>query len=69
MGIPNDPRFALVDIPGKGRGLVASREFKRGEMIMVEKPMFLLSPVCVLYIFFVHKPMECSFRDDIRTLF
>ncbi|GIQ86675.1 hypothetical protein KIPB_008572 [Kipferlia bialata] len=41
MGIQSDPRFALQDIPGKGRGLVASQAFERGDVILHEKPLFI----------------------------
>ncbi|WVF68663.1 hypothetical protein IAT40_003434 [Kwoniella sp. CBS 6097] len=36
--------FQLVEIPGKGHGLIATRPFKRGELILKECP-FLLLPL------------------------
>jgi hypothetical protein len=36
---PADPPVRLVDIPGKGKGLVASRSFSPGELIFSEKPL------------------------------
>ena len=30
--------FKIVDIPGKGKGVVAVRNFKRGDIIFAEKP-------------------------------
>ena len=33
----------MADIPGKGKGLVATRAIKAGEQILVEKPVFILS--------------------------
>ncbi|KAF4617399.1 hypothetical protein D9613_006017 [Agrocybe pediades] len=35
-----DVPFVVVDIPGKGKGAVASRDIKQGERILREKPLF-----------------------------
>ncbi|GAA5856816.1 hypothetical protein JCM9279_002027 [Rhodotorula babjevae] len=37
-----DVAFEMVDIPGKGKGLVAARDIKAGEQILVEKPAFVV---------------------------
>ncbi|GAA5916834.1 hypothetical protein JCM8208_006997 [Rhodotorula glutinis] len=37
--------FELVDIPGKGKGLVATRNLKTGEQILVETPQIVLPAV------------------------
>ncbi|KAI0345732.1 hypothetical protein BDW22DRAFT_908849 [Trametopsis cervina] len=39
---PHVPPFAIVDIPGKGKGMVARRDIQRGELILKEKPLFIL---------------------------
>ncbi|KAK2459653.1 hypothetical protein APHAL10511_008298 [Amanita phalloides] len=34
--------FKVVDLPGKGKGLVATRDIKQGELLIREKPLFLV---------------------------
>ncbi|KAF7351089.1 Aldehyde dehydrogenase [Mycena sanguinolenta] len=49
MKIPNfpeplqvtTPAFRMVDIPGKGAGLVSIRELKMGDLILNERPLFV----------------------------
>ncbi|GAA5942868.1 hypothetical protein JCM3775_001526 [Rhodotorula graminis] len=36
--------FEMVDIPGKGNGLVATRNIKAGEQILAETPAFVVTP-------------------------
>jgi hypothetical protein len=39
---PRLDAYRIVDIPGKGKGVVATRKLKRGEVFMVEFPALLL---------------------------
>jgi hypothetical protein len=34
-----DP-FVVADLPGKGKGLVATRDIKQGELVIQESPLF-----------------------------
>ncbi|KAF8635948.1 hypothetical protein AX15_000115 [Amanita polypyramis BW_CC] len=34
--------FEVVELPGKGKGLVATRDIKQGELIIREKPLFIV---------------------------
>ncbi|EAU85929.2 hypothetical protein CC1G_02952 [Coprinopsis cinerea okayama7 len=34
----------VVDIPGKGKGAIASRDIRQGELLLSEKPLFLVPP-------------------------
>ncbi|KAF9013373.1 hypothetical protein BDQ17DRAFT_1488421 [Cyathus striatus] len=34
--------FAVVDLPGKGKGLVATRNIEQGELLIQEKPLFVV---------------------------
>ncbi|KAF6757576.1 hypothetical protein DFP72DRAFT_891568 [Ephemerocybe angulata] len=36
--------YAVVDIPGKGKGVIATRNISRGELILTEKPLFTVPP-------------------------
>jgi hypothetical protein len=36
------PRIAIIDIPGKGKGVVANEYIRRGTLIVSEKPRILL---------------------------
>ncbi|TFK19996.1 SET domain-containing protein [Coprinopsis marcescibilis] len=36
--------FTVIDIPGKGKGAIASRDIKQGELIIEERPLFLVPP-------------------------
>ncbi|CUA76003.1 hypothetical protein RSOLAG22IIIB_02009 [Rhizoctonia solani] len=36
------PPFDVVDIPGRGKGIIASRDIKQGELIIKEKPLFIV---------------------------
>ncbi|TBU60116.1 SET domain-containing protein [Dichomitus squalens] len=39
----NDTPFSMQDIPGKGKGLIATRPIAQGELILAEKPLFFQS--------------------------
>ncbi|KAF8967088.1 hypothetical protein BDZ97DRAFT_565612 [Flammula alnicola] len=34
--------FTVVDLPGKGKGAIAARDIKQGEVIIREKPLFVV---------------------------
>ncbi|KAF9485877.1 hypothetical protein BDN70DRAFT_970007, partial [Pholiota conissans] len=34
--------FTVVDLPGKGKGAIATRNIKRGEVVLREKPLFVV---------------------------
>ncbi|THV47247.1 hypothetical protein BGAL_0325g00120 [Botrytis galanthina] len=36
--MPENPRYALQDVPGKGKGLVATQDIPKGTRIIEEKP-------------------------------
>lgn len=38
----HDPMYEVVDIPGKGKGLIALRDIPRGTRILFEEPLFFL---------------------------
>ncbi|KAK0464306.1 uncharacterized protein EV420DRAFT_1036375 [Desarmillaria tabescens] len=38
----NSPPFEVVDLPGKGKGVVATRDIQRGELVIREKPLFIV---------------------------
>ncbi|KAF7297890.1 ER lumen protein-retaining receptor [Mycena chlorophos] len=38
---PASPAFRLADIPGKGKGLIATRSLKQGDLILVERPLMI----------------------------
>ncbi|KAF7362275.1 Aldehyde dehydrogenase [Mycena venus] len=38
---PATPTFRMIDVPGKGRGLVSSRALKMGDLILSERPLFV----------------------------
>ncbi|EJT97762.1 hypothetical protein DACRYDRAFT_18333 [Dacryopinax primogenitus] len=38
---PRDPDYRIVDIPGKGKGVIAKRRLARGQLIFSEAPIFL----------------------------
>ncbi|CAA7261438.1 unnamed protein product [Cyclocybe aegerita] len=40
--IMRDEVFHVVDIPGKGKGALAARDIKQGELILREKPLFVV---------------------------
>ncbi|KAF9534517.1 hypothetical protein CPB83DRAFT_873273 [Crepidotus variabilis] len=49
------PVFKVVDIPGKGKGILAERDIKQGELVLKEKPLFVVprditsSPAALIY--------------------
>ncbi|KAJ6557236.1 hypothetical protein DFH09DRAFT_922936, partial [Mycena vulgaris] len=40
--IPNTEPFAVVDLPRKGKGLVATRDIDQGELVIQESPLFVV---------------------------
>ncbi|KAK0187869.1 hypothetical protein F5146DRAFT_731719 [Armillaria mellea] len=38
----NSPLFEVVDLPGRGKGVVAARDIQRGELVILEKPLFIV---------------------------
>ncbi|KAJ7855994.1 hypothetical protein B0H14DRAFT_3448793 [Mycena olivaceomarginata] len=48
-----DP-FVVADLPGKGKGLVATRDIKQGELVIQESPLF--TPRRFLKLSYVHFP-------------
>ncbi|TDL17705.1 SET domain-containing protein, partial [Rickenella mellea] len=40
--IQNGPAFEVQDVPGKGKGTIAVRHIKQGELLLREEPLFLL---------------------------
>jgi len=36
------PAFEVVDLPGKGKGIVALRDIRQGELLIQEEPLFLV---------------------------
>lgn len=36
--------FFVHDVPGKGKGVVAARDIKKGEFLFSERPLFMLNP-------------------------
>ncbi|KAK0244024.1 hypothetical protein EDD85DRAFT_806503 [Armillaria nabsnona] len=38
----NNPLFEVVDLPGRGKGVVAARDIQRGELVIREKPLFIV---------------------------
>ncbi|KAK0201988.1 hypothetical protein DFS33DRAFT_1351269 [Desarmillaria ectypa] len=38
----NTPPFEVVDLPGRGKGVVAVRDIQRGELVIREKPLFIV---------------------------
>lgn len=36
--------YIVVDVPGKGKGAIATRDIKQGEVILEEKPLFMVPP-------------------------
>ncbi|KAG7445775.1 SET domain-containing protein [Guyanagaster necrorhizus] len=38
----NSPPFEVVDLPGRGKGVIASRDIQRGELVIQEKPLFIV---------------------------
>jgi len=50
------PLFEVVDLPGKGKGVVALRDIKQGELLFREPPLFLVprqtheSPTALIYL-------------------
>ncbi|KAH9179263.1 hypothetical protein EDB89DRAFT_1926225 [Lactarius sanguifluus] len=38
----NGPAFIVRDLPGKGKGMIALRDIKRGELLVREKPLILV---------------------------
>lgn len=47
--------FDVVDIPGRGKGVIANRDIKRGELLIKESPLFIV-------------PRRITDRTDPRTL-
>jgi len=51
----NGPPFEVVYLPGKGKGIVALRDIKQGELLIRERPLFLVprqtqeSPTALIY--------------------
>lgn len=39
---PQIPPFDVVDIPGRGKGVIANRDIKQGELLIREKPLFIV---------------------------
>ncbi|EMD35001.1 hypothetical protein CERSUDRAFT_54156, partial [Gelatoporia subvermispora B] len=35
--------FSVVDLPGRGKGIVATRDIQQGELVLREKPLFVVS--------------------------
>ena len=44
---PRCPKYKITDIPGKGRGLMATRRIKVGEVILEEAPLLCVDGFCV----------------------
>lgn len=38
--------YTIENVPGKGRGLVATHHIQRGELVLVESPLFMEKPGC-----------------------
>ncbi|GAA6007248.1 SET domain-containing protein [Rhodotorula paludigena] len=38
--------FKIVDVPGKGKGVVSTRAIQAGELVLAEKPLFTAGLVC-----------------------
>ncbi|KAK0221666.1 hypothetical protein IW262DRAFT_919477 [Armillaria fumosa] len=38
----NSTLFEVVDLPGRGKGVVAARDIQRGELVIREKPLFIV---------------------------
>ncbi|KAJ7202814.1 hypothetical protein GGX14DRAFT_462418 [Mycena pura] len=36
--------FHVADLPGRGKGLIATREIKQGELVIQESPLFIVPP-------------------------
>ncbi|KAF8630857.1 hypothetical protein AX17_005216 [Amanita inopinata Kibby_2008] len=43
-GSSDENIFKVVDLPGKGKGLVATRDIQQGELIIRERPLFVVPP-------------------------
>ncbi|KAJ7043859.1 hypothetical protein C8F04DRAFT_1070678 [Mycena alexandri] len=41
-GLQQAPPFVVRDIPGKGKGVVATRDIKQGELLIQEPPLFVV---------------------------
>ncbi|KAF8918868.1 hypothetical protein CPB85DRAFT_1279125, partial [Mucidula mucida] len=41
----NGDAFKVVDLPGRGKGVIALRDIKQGELLIREKPLFLIPRV------------------------
>ncbi|KAF8909006.1 hypothetical protein CPB84DRAFT_1834546 [Gymnopilus junonius] len=39
---PDNSIFNVVDIPGKGKGVIAGRDIKQGELVLRDRPLFIL---------------------------
>ncbi|KAI5118861.1 hypothetical protein M0805_005305 [Coniferiporia weirii] len=54
LSVADVPAFFVADIPGRGKGLIASRDIKQGEMLIREKPLVVvprstnMSPVALI---------------------
>ncbi|KAF8336986.1 uncharacterized protein EI90DRAFT_2910914 [Cantharellus anzutake] len=42
MVLDRRPPFEVTELPGRGKGLVATHQIKQGQLIMTEKPLFIL---------------------------
>ncbi|KAF8195503.1 hypothetical protein BJ912DRAFT_957233 [Pholiota molesta] len=42
VAIEDSVIFTVVDLPGKGKGAIAARDIKQGEVILREKPLFVV---------------------------
>ncbi|TVY76033.1 hypothetical protein LSUE1_G007789 [Lachnellula suecica] len=55
---PNGASYEIVNIAGKGRGIIASRDIKAGETILEEAPVLVLPPESVAILIFLTLPRE-----------
>ncbi|KAN0116925.1 hypothetical protein V8E51_002902 [Hyaloscypha variabilis] len=59
MHTPSGAMYEVVAIEGKGRGMVASRDIKAGEIILQESPLLLLPPrPAMTVLFFLTLPQQ-----------
>ena len=56
--------YKLVQIPGKGQGLVASRKLYPGTIICTEKPLIMVNTVCAVNEIY---PVFKSLHEDKKT--
>lgn len=58
------PPFMVVELPGKGKGIIATRDIKQGELLIREKPLFTLPKESLSLVFIAGLSLICQLTSN-----